>query len=79
MSRITKINNKSHLGSLIVMRLKELGVNQKWLAESACISQVYLCNILAGRANPTLKTLRRLSKSLDMDVKKLANALLSED
>lgn len=79
MSRITTTENKSCLGSLIVMRLKELGVNQKWLAKNAYISQVYLCNILAGRANPTVKTLRKLSHSLDMDVKELVNAMLSDN
>lgn len=78
MSRTTSITNKPPLGTLIAVRLKDMGRNQKWLSEDAQVNQVYLCAVLAGRANPTIKLLRRISKSLDIDVKDLTNALLSE-
>jgi len=64
---------------MIAVRLKEMDKNQKWLSEDAKVNQIYLCAVLAGRANPTIKFLKKLAKSLDMDVKDLANALLSED
>lgn len=79
MSRSTIIGYRPPLGTIIAMRLQELNKTQKWLAYNAGISQVYLCNILAGRATPTLKSLRKLAQSLDMDVKDLANALLSDN
>ena len=78
MSRTTSISNKPPLGTLIAVRLKEIGRNQKWLSEDAQIGQVYLCAVLAGRANPTIKLLRRIAHSLDIDVRELTNALLSE-
>lgn len=79
MSRTSTLNNKSPLGILIVMQLHKLGKNQKWLADGSGMSQVYLCNILAGRANPTMKSLRKLAQNLDIDVKDLANAMLSKN
>lgn len=78
MPRTTKAANKPPLGALIATRLNEMSKNQKWLSENAQVSQIYLCAVLAGRATPTIKLLRRLSRSLDIDVKELANALLSE-
>ena len=55
-----------------------MGKNQKWLSVDAQINQVYLCAVLAGRANPTIKLLRKIAKSLDIDIRELTNALLSE-
>lgn len=76
MPRTTSIANKPPLGVLIATRLKEMEKNQKWLSENAQVGQVYLCAILAGRATPTIKFLRRIANSLDMDVRELVNALL---
>ncbi len=78
MSRTTRAVNKPPLGALIATRLNEMGKNQKWLSENAQVNQVYLCAVLAGRANPTIKLLRRIARSLDIDVRELTNALLSE-
>lgn len=79
MSRTTSISNKPPLGTLIAIRLKEMGKNQKWLSENAHVTRVYLCAILAGRANPTFQMLKKIAKSLGIDVKDLADALLSKD
>lgn len=79
MPRSISTANKPPLGILIATRLKEMGKNQKWLSENAHVHQVYLCAVLAGRANPTIKLLRKIAHSLDIDVKELTNALLSED
>ena len=78
MSRTTNIVNKPPLGAFIAVRLKEIGKNQKWLSEDAQVNQIYLCAVLAGRANPTIKFLKKLAKSLNIDVKDLVNALLSK-
>ena len=43
MSRTTNLNNKPPLGTLIGKRLKEIGKQQKWLAQEARLSKTYLC------------------------------------
>ena len=50
MSRTTNLSNKPPLGTLIGRRLKEMGKQQKWLAQEAHISKNYLCGIMNGRA-----------------------------
>ena len=78
MSRRTVISNRPPLGTIIASRLNQLDCSQKWLSEVTGISQVYLCNILAGKANPTIKLLRKIAKSLDINVKDLTDALLEQ-
>ena len=39
MSRTTNLNNKPPLGTLIGKRLKEIGKQQKWLAQEARLSK----------------------------------------
>lgn len=79
MSRTISMSNKPPLGVLITLRLQELGKNQKWLAKDADINAIYLCAVMAGRANPTINYLRKIANSLGMDVKDLTNAFLSKD
>lgn len=56
-------------------RIKELrikhGLTQKQLAEIAKISNSYLCDIEVGRTNPSLKTLEKICKAFDFDLKDL--------
>ena len=46
MSRTTNLNNKPPLGTLIGKRLKEIGKQQKWLAQEARLSKTYLCAVI---------------------------------
>lgn len=56
-------------------RIKELrikhGLTQKQLAEIAKISNSYLCDIEVGRTNPSLKTLEKICKAFEIDLKEL--------
>ena len=56
-------------------RLKKLreanGMSQAALAEKADLSRGYLIRLEAGRQDPTLGTLERLAKALDVQLKKL--------
>lgn len=70
---------KPPLGTLITVHLRKIGKTQKWLAEDINVSSIYLCAVMAGRANPTLKLLRRIAKSLDIDMKDFVDILLSEE
>lgn len=79
MSRTTNLNNKPPLGTMIGKRLKEMGRQQKWLAQEARISKTYLYAIMNGRAIPTLATLKQIAKPLGLDSFKLVAALFGKE
>ena len=79
MSRTTNLNNKPPLGTLIGKRLKEIGKQQKWLAQEARLSKTYLCAVINGRAIPTLAALKQIAKPLGLDAFDLVSALLGKE
>ena len=79
MSRTTILNNKPPLGTLIGKRLKEIGKQQKWLAQEARISKTYLCSVMNGRAIPTLAALKQIAKPLGLDPFSLVAALFGKE
>lgn len=79
MPRTTNLNNKPPLGALIGKRLKEMGKQQKQLAKEVGTSQIYLWQIINGRATPTLAMLQRIAEPLDLDPVDLVAALLSRE
>lgn len=79
MSRTTNLNNKPPLGTLIGKRLKEIGKQQKWLAQEARLSKTYLCAVISGRAIPTLAALKQIAKPLGLDPFDLVSALLGKE
>lgn len=79
MSRTTNLKNKPPLGTMIGKRLKEMDKQQKWLAQEARISKVYLCSILNGRAIPTLAALKQIAKPLGLDPFDLVAALFGKE
>ena len=79
MSRTTNLNNKPPLGTLIGRRLKEIGKQQKWLAQEARLSKTYLCAVINGRAIPTFDTLKQIANPLGLVPCDLVSALLGKD
>ena len=79
MSRTTNLNNTPPLGTLIGRRLKEIGKQQKWLAQEARLSKTYLCAVINGRAIPTLAALKQIAKPLGLDPFDLVAALLGKE
>ena len=79
MSWTTNLNNKPPLGTLIGKRLKEIGKQQKWLAQEARLSKTYLCAVINGRAIPTLAALKQIAKPLGLDPFDLVSALLGKE
>ena len=79
MSRTTNLNNKPPLGTLFGRRLKEIGKQQKWLAQEARLSKTYLCAVINGRAIPTLAALKQIAKPLGLDPFDLVAALLGNE
>lgn len=55
-------------GSIIKQFRKEKGISQKKLAQLAEISNSYLSDIEVGRTNPSLKTLLKIAKVLEVDI-----------
>lgn len=78
MPRTTNLNNKPLIGMVIGTHLKEMGKTQKWLAKEARLSKNYICDIINGRAIPTLAALKYIAKPLGMDVFELVGALLGK-
>ena len=79
MSRTTNLNNNPTIGTLIGKRLKEIGKQQKWLAQEARLSKTYLCAVINGRAIPTLAALKQIAKPLGLDPFDLVSALLGKE
>jgi transcriptional regulator with XRE-family HTH domain len=55
-------------GTKIKELRKQKGINQKNLAKMAEISNSYLSDIEVGRTNPSLKTLFKIAKVLEVDL-----------
>ncbi|MFB0919224.1 MAG: helix-turn-helix transcriptional regulator [Clostridiaceae bacterium] len=59
------------IGEVIKTKRKALGISQKKLAEMAGISNTYLSDIEVGRTDPSLKTMTKIAKALDIELKEL--------
>ena len=59
------------VGKQICILRKQLKLTQACLASSAGMEESSLQRIEAGRTNPTIKTLYKVSKALNVDIKDL--------
>lgn len=62
------IDKQMEIAAQISRYIRQLGINQKELAEKADIGESQLSEILRGEANPTLKTLVKIEAALDCDI-----------
>ena len=60
-----------NVGKKIKEERLKLGLTQKEVAERSGISTSYICDIEVGRTNPSLKTLEKISRALEIDIKGL--------
>lgn len=60
--------NSSELGEILKARRKELGLDQKSLAELARVSVHTLSDIESGKANPTLESLTKILEVLGLEI-----------
>ncbi len=58
------------IGKKIREERKKRNLKQQELAKKADISNTYLSDIEVGRSNPSIKTLRKISKALGIDSSK---------
>jgi HTH-type transcriptional regulator/antitoxin HigA len=55
------------LVDILKLRMYEMGLSQKGLAELIGISPSRLSDLLSGKCEPTIKTARSISRKLDID------------
>ena len=57
------------IGLFIARRRKELGVNQRELADLCGVSEHALCNLERGVGNPTLNLVNAVAEALGLELK----------
>jgi len=55
------------LADVLQLRMYEMGINQKRLAEILNVSQSRISEYISGKSEPTLKVARLISKNLHID------------
>lgn len=70
-----KSTNKTPLGKLVLRELYLQGKNQRWLAEQIGVNPNHICVLLSKTKFPRSDTLLKISKSLDIDISKLYEAI----
>ncbi len=78
MSRRMTLDKKSPFGRLVVIRLKEMDKSQKYLAQEAGLSELYVYQLLKGKYNPSLRTVYEISKVTGLDVEELMKAVFEK-
>lgn len=62
---------KFRFGKAIRRRRRELDLSQEELADRAQLNRAYLATIERGDKNPTLETIEKLAKALDISIAEL--------
>ncbi|MBD2741912.1 helix-turn-helix domain-containing protein [Coleofasciculus sp. FACHB-1120] len=71
MSQNYGLSIKQRFGKAIRRRRRELDLSQEELAERAELHRTYISNIERGELNPSLETMEKLVKALDITVSAL--------
>ena len=71
MSQKNQLSIKQRFGKAIRRRRRELDLSQEQLAERAELHRTYISNIERGELNPSLETMEKLVKALDITVSAL--------
>lgn len=66
------------LGKIILTRLSEMGKTQDWLATNANIWRGSVTNYITGEQKPSVKTISKLSRILEIDAEKIIEAIAEE-
>ncbi|MGQ4650332.1 helix-turn-helix domain-containing protein [Lyngbya aestuarii] len=66
MSQNHQLSIKQRFGKAIRRRRRELDLSQEELAERAELHRTYISNIERGELNPSLETMEKLVKALDI-------------
>ena len=71
MSQNDRLSIKQRFGKAIRRRRRELDLSQEELAERAELHRTYISNIERGELNPSLETMEKLVKALNITVSDL--------
>lgn len=66
-------------GKVILKRLIDIDKNQRWLADQCNVTSGQISRLISGTVKPSVKLLKRISKSLDIDSGELVNTLTYDD
>jgi transcriptional regulator with XRE-family HTH domain len=59
----------------LIARIKELARRKRWssnkLADFSTVGRGYLSDILAGKKSPTVRTLTRIARALEVEIRDL--------
>jgi transcriptional regulator with XRE-family HTH domain len=66
-------------GRRVRVRRHELGLSQERLAEGSALHWSYIGQVERGQTNPTLHSILRISKMLDVDPGELVAGLTADD
>lgn len=66
MSQKNQLSINQRFGKAIRRRRRELDLSQEELAERADLHRTYISNIERGELNPSLETMEKLVKALDI-------------
>ena len=61
----------SEVGGIIVVRLRQMGKTQRWLADVLGSTPASILGLIKGRYNPSKRTLLALATVLEIDPKTL--------
>lgn len=78
MPRKANISTKPPLGAYILKKLYAIGKDQKWLCEKSGISPIYLCNVISGKASPSVKLLYRIARVIQIDADEMVHIWAEE-
>lgn len=73
------IDDKTELGKIILLKLRDLNKSQKWLSERTGYSYIHIHSIISGKMNPSIKCLHEISKALNIPIGELAEAIEKEE
>lgn len=71
------IENKCKLGKILIQKLESINKNQKWLSNETGISRCYVSQIISGKYKPSVATLHKISKVLNIDIEILISMMVS--
>ena len=64
-------NARLRFGKTVRKRRRELDFTQEYLAEQADVARTYISNLERGKINPSLETIVKLAKALQISVSEL--------
>lgn len=70
------LEEKSEIGIVILKKLKEKKLTQKWLAQKTGYSQMYVYKVINGKIkNPSFDFICELSEALNISLSELSDAI----